>query len=578
MSHRPPQWAVVTILSFGLGLGASCHSSIAEEQSTSTTTGELHPTSGSTSGGPGETGSEEESSTGDDDPTGEGRAKPEGATFYVAKDGNDAWLGLYPEADSGDDYGPFATIEAAVAAMTEHKQTSPDQPASIQIREGTYYLSRTLVLGSEVSGTAEQPTTIRNYNGETVRISGGVELGGCTTTDISDSKTYACAAPLQADEATKLLHLLRIQATPELDASIWATKARWPRKPDSFAHPQYQNAAYWMYAEGQPSSSKVDGVNFTTVVPLANADVAALAAWDLGSAEIHFVADPYTLYNLPVHQFLPGEAALTVVTGPYFNHPDLEVRSRFYVDNLVNGPMEPGDWALDKADLTVSYRTAGAEKFPDTKAVLTRLPRLVSIVGSPEASVKNIVLEGLVFSDTAYSAEHYFPFFTFDIAVDVAHADNVRVERNLFEFIGGNAVGIRQRSTNVAVRENVFRHLGQAAVYVPRTPMSAAGRRPTPPPTTRSQTTTSSTSRTSSRRPRRSSCSRARIRGSSATRSTSARDPEFSSRGPQTRTPTSTRSTTTRSTTPCTGWRTAAGSTSRAATRRCSGTRSSTTA
>ncbi len=82
-----------------------------------------------------------------------------GADFIVALNGDDAWSGTKPEpaADRAD--GPFRTVHRAAQAVRGQKAEQPDRrtPIIVQIREGTYFLERPLVLGPEDSGTTEVP-------------------------------------------------------------------------------------------------------------------------------------------------------------------------------------------------------------------------------------------------------------------------------------------------------------------------------------------------------------------------------------------------------------------------------------
>jgi len=94
------------------------------------------------------------------------------ATFTVATQGNDANPG------TGD--RPFATLQRARDAIRQRKAAGP-LPAggiTVEIRGGTYELSRPLELAAQDSGTDAAPIVYRARKGETVRLVGGREVTG----------------------------------------------------------------------------------------------------------------------------------------------------------------------------------------------------------------------------------------------------------------------------------------------------------------------------------------------------------------------------------------------------------------
>ena len=94
---------------------------------------------------------------------------PQGAAFYVAKNGNDSWSGRLaaPNADGTD--GPFASLERAQAAMRA------GTVKTTYVREGSYNPTNTLTLGAQDSGVR-----ILGYPGEQAVLSGGQKVGGFT--------------------------------------------------------------------------------------------------------------------------------------------------------------------------------------------------------------------------------------------------------------------------------------------------------------------------------------------------------------------------------------------------------------
>ena len=73
-------------------------------------------------------------------------------THYVSPTGNDAWSGRLPGPNQARTDGPFATLMAARDAVRAWRAKGlGTEPATVQIRGGTYYLEQPLAFGPEDS-------------------------------------------------------------------------------------------------------------------------------------------------------------------------------------------------------------------------------------------------------------------------------------------------------------------------------------------------------------------------------------------------------------------------------------------
>ena len=104
-------------------------------------------------------------------------AAPNGR-LYVATNGSDAWSGALAEPNADKTDGPLATLGRARDEIRKWKKSGglPKGGATVLLREGTYPLKQTFALTAEDSGTAQSPIVYRAAEGETVRISGGVDV------------------------------------------------------------------------------------------------------------------------------------------------------------------------------------------------------------------------------------------------------------------------------------------------------------------------------------------------------------------------------------------------------------------
>jgi hypothetical protein len=94
------------------------------------------------------------------------------AEFHVAPNGNDA--------DPGTKHNPFATPARAMAAVRALVSSGLKTDVHVVLRGGTYALQAPLVFTSADSGTAVHAITYAAAPGETVVISGGVEITNWT--------------------------------------------------------------------------------------------------------------------------------------------------------------------------------------------------------------------------------------------------------------------------------------------------------------------------------------------------------------------------------------------------------------
>ena len=96
------------------------------------------------------------------------------ATFFVATDGNDGRSGSQAAANAERTDGPFATPARARDAVREMKGADNlNEPVSVMVRSGKYYLEDPLVLGPRDSGTRDFPVTYTAYPDEKPILSGG---------------------------------------------------------------------------------------------------------------------------------------------------------------------------------------------------------------------------------------------------------------------------------------------------------------------------------------------------------------------------------------------------------------------
>jgi hypothetical protein len=94
-------------------------------------------------------------------------------------------------ADSGSSTDALSELESVVRKAAQKRKeiregTEVPKPVVILLHEGIYGLGSTLSIGSGLSGTAEAPTIIRSYPGESATLSGGLILDDFSRIDDAD--------------------------------------------------------------------------------------------------------------------------------------------------------------------------------------------------------------------------------------------------------------------------------------------------------------------------------------------------------------------------------------------------------
>ncbi len=121
-------------------------------------------------------------------------AEPAAMVYYVAVDGNDDWSGKLAVANAEKTDGPLASIAKARDAIRKLKaeQGTLRQPVTVQVRAGTYHISKTIALGPQDSGTKSCPISYTAYPGEKPVLRGGRPLSGWKS---DDGKLYHVDLP-----------------------------------------------------------------------------------------------------------------------------------------------------------------------------------------------------------------------------------------------------------------------------------------------------------------------------------------------------------------------------------------------
>ncbi len=263
------------------------------------------------------------------------------ADFFVAVDGNDAWTGTLPEPNAEKSDGPFATISRARDAVRAVKAKGPlTKPVTVMVREGTYYLSETLVFGPEDSGTKDCPVSYVAYPGETPVVSGGRVIA-------ADWKPYQGK--------------IQVCVIPEVKQGKWyfrqlsvnGKRQKRSRTPDE--------GEYLREDALSETSFKFSDGHMQKWHNLDDVEVLVFHSWNESRFRIASLDETNR-----VVQFRDPKARHTIgwkgAGGP----------NRYYIENTLEGVTEPGEWYLDRqTGRTVLLARGGRSgRLPDRRAGL----------------------------------------------------------------------------------------------------------------------------------------------------------------------------------------------------------------
>lgn len=358
--------------------------------------------------------------------------KPVRDTFYVAKNGSD-------ENDGSED-APFLTLDRAKQEVATLKRNGAIKSGgiTINIKEGTYYLSDSFELTEEHSGEENAPIVWQSYGNDNVVISGGIQLNSEDFTKVpTDSavleKIYETTArdkiykiDLSAYGITdipEVPHYGRFQTTPErysenftsvtgsayelfLDSNP-LTVASWPNNGEY---------AYFDYA---------DVVNPDTCTSTENLQFRyendRISNWlNVPEAKIYgFWGVEWADWSVNLVSYEDGVVGINS-EATYLSSTHNDRRFRAY--NLIQELDTDGEYYIDRGSNTLYYCS-------DTDMTGKNLSLSLTDTSLFNISGSNIIVRGLKFGETRGSA------------VTISGSDNL-VEKCEMSGMPGRAVSI----------------------------------------------------------------------------------------------------------------------------------------
>ncbi|MGI6454097.1 MAG: right-handed parallel beta-helix repeat-containing protein [bacterium] len=364
----------------------------------------------------------------------------EGMVFYVSPHGDDSWMGTIAPPFAGESNGPFATLERAQNAVREYKREHPDEPVTVLIQEGEYYLEKPLIFTPEDSGTQEAPITWKAYPGQNAIISAGkiVKLEHVQR---------------EGDIIKVTLPEVKEQGTAFTQVFINGerrTRARTPNQGFYLVDGELsdeENATFkYRYNQLKKEWAERGDVEWVTLVK-----------WD-----------EHRLYLLDVNE----EEKTATVSGKMFKWSNLPDQ-RYYLENLRDGLDSPGEWYLDRQSGEFFYFLLPGESPEDLKMIVPVHEQVVILAGNPEKQqyVQHLHFEGLTFAHTAWKmSERGYDSLQAAHTVPGAFlangAHHTRIERCKFHLLGNYAIEFATGCKHNSIVGNEMIDLGAGGVQI----------------------------------------------------------------------------------------------------------------
>jgi hypothetical protein len=327
---------------------------------------------------------------------------------------------------------PYSTLEAARDALRKRRRGKNGRGAAqVWVAPGVYRLSAPLVFTPEDGGTAECPVTWSGVGGRPL-ISGGREIAGWHEGTINGRPCWQAEVPEVKAGHWWFTQLFvngrrRLRARlPRLGFYRFAGVPEDEAKKDEGGH--FHGAMSAFFEPGEVRNFK----------NLADIDVVVPDHWYENHLRLESVDEANRLIRFATRGW------------SRFSRDETGRHTRFRLDHVAEGCLEPGDWYLDRSTGMLSYIPMPGEKLDTTVFEAPALDMLLSVQGDasdPAQRVRHLRFEHLDFRHTDWELPRENPgalqsAFNIPAAVRFVGAEDCALYGCRVSQVGGWAVEV----------------------------------------------------------------------------------------------------------------------------------------
>jgi L-rhamnose mutarotase len=308
------------------------------------------------------------------------------ADIYVSPTGSDR--------NDGSKEKPFATLNMALHKARELRRLNDatiKDGIHIILRGGHYQVLETIVIRPEDSGTRESSTFIESAPDEKPVLSGGVQISNW-------KKVTTAVNGLQKNIQSNIW----VADVPMVNGNIFNFRQLWV------------NEAKAVRAKSSNGDAMLRILNWNKAEAACVIPTLPFINLDKTSGLELFIHQWWEIANLRVKKVqVMGDS-----TKLFFHQPESKIQNEhpwpapwlsketgnsvFYLTNAIQFLDAPGEWYLDAPNKKIYYWPRSNENLATAKVIAPFTETLISVEGTIDNPVKNLVIEGVSFQHTGW--------------------------------------------------------------------------------------------------------------------------------------------------------------------------------
>ncbi|MES2894042.1 MAG: right-handed parallel beta-helix repeat-containing protein [Bacteroidota bacterium] len=378
------------------------------------------------------------------------------AQVYVAIDGNDAQIG---SADA-----PKATLRGALRQVRELRRlndSSIKNGARILVKNGTYYLNESILIGPSDGGTATSPTIIEAAPNEHPVFSGGVQVKGWKKLSGSPKEI-----PGVAKGKLWVAELDVSKGQPTSFRQLWVNGQKAVRAKTGHGDSMSRILSW----DKQTQTCLIPTKDLPGLHLTAGMEMLIHQWWATAVLRIQGIVIERDSARLTFRQPESRLQSEHPWPAPWISKET--GNSAFYLMNALQFLDEPGEWFLDESERKLYYWPRSGED-PLTATVITPvLETLLSFQGTLDQPVSNIYITGLSFQHTSFPRPSLAGHVPLQAGMYLLDAYKLKVPGTIHNkgldnqgWIGRPPAAVTlTNSTNISFRDCSFLHTASTAL------------------------------------------------------------------------------------------------------------------